>query len=386
MTDSSSTAATIGVVRERAPGERRVALVPEVVAGLCRAGLRIVVEAGAGAAAWFDDDAYAAAGATVASPEEVFHDAGVIVSVGPPQPQAPLRAGQTLIGLLEPGARLDLVRRWAVRGVTTLSLDGLPRTVSRAQAMDALTSQANVAGYKAAVLAADTFGGFFPMLTTAAGTSRPAAVLVLGTGVAGLQAIGTARRLGAVVSAYDVRPETREEVASLGARFLDLGLATGAGSGGYARALSAHERQAQQDALDEQVARFDVVITTARVPGRRPPVLVTANALKSMRPGCVAVDLAAGPLGGNIEGSVPDATVVTDNGVTLIGAGNLPSAMAPAASRAYARNIAAVLTHLMRDGVPAIDRADEITAALLLTDSGEVVNPDVARLLSKGVS
>jgi H+-translocating NAD(P) transhydrogenase subunit alpha len=306
--------------------------------------------------------------------------------VGPPQPQAPLRAGQTLIGLLEPGARLDLVRRWAVRGVTTLSLDGLPRTVSRAQAMDALTSQANVAGYKAAVLAADTFGGFFPMLTTAAGTSRPAAVLVLGTGVAGLQAIGTARRLGAVVSAYDVRPETREEVASLGARFLDLGLATGAGSGGYARALSAHERQAQQDALDEQVARFDVVITTARVPGRRPPVLVTANALKSMRPGCVAVDLAAGPLGGNIEGSVPDATVVTDNGVTLIGAGNLPSAMAPAASRAYARNIAAVLTHLMRDGVPAIDRADEITAALLLTDSGEVVNPDVARLLSKGVS
>ncbi len=354
----------IGVVRE-SPPERRVALVPEAVAGLSRAGMNIVVEAGAGAAAYLDDAAYAAAGATLASRGEVLHDAQVLVCVRPPD--EPLHAGQVLLGLLEPYERPELARGWAERGVTALDLSGLPRTLSRAQAMDALTSQANVAGYKAAVLAADIFGGFFPMLTTAAGTSRPAAVLVLGTGVAGLQAIGTARRLGAVVTGYDLRPQARDEVASLGAHFLDLGLPTAEGAGGYARALSTEEQLAQQQALDEQVARFDVVITTARVPGRRPPLLVTENAVKAMRPGSVAVDLAAGWQGGNIEGSVPDAIVITDNGVTLIGAGNLPSAMAPAASRAYARNIAAVLNHLIRDGAPVVDPTDEITAGLLLT-------------------
>ncbi len=372
----------IGIVRENAPGERRVALVPEVVARLTSAGTQVLVEAGAGGGAWFDDGAYAAAGATVVSRAELYDRAEVLVCVRPPDEAAPLRTAHTLVGLLEPYGRLAQVKAWAEQGVTTLSLDGLPRTLSRAQAMDALTSQANIAGYKAAVLAADTFGGFFPMLTTAAGTVKPATVLVLGTGVAGLQAISTARRLGAVVSAYDVRPETKTEVASLGARFLDLGGVTGSGAGGYARALSTSEQQAQRSALDEQVARFDAVITTARVPGRRPPVLVTGEALKAMRPGSVVVDLAAGPLGGNVEGSVPEKTTVTDGGVTLIGAGNLAASMAPAASRAYARNIAAVLAHLMPDGLPRIDLADEITAGLLLTYAGEVVHPAIAPLLS----
>src|SRR3954463_16270408 len=196
---------TIGVIRERAPGERRVALDPTAVARLCAAGSRILVETGAGAAAWFDDGAYAAAGATIASPESIHRDADVIVCVQPPDPATTFRTGQTIIGLLEPYGRIDQVCRWAEDGVTALSLDGLPRTLSRAQTMDALTSQASIAGYKAAVLAADPFGGFFPMLTTAAGTVKPAAVLVLGTGVAGLQAIATARRLGAVVTAFDVR-------------------------------------------------------------------------------------------------------------------------------------------------------------------------------------
>lgn len=365
----------VGVLAERAPGERRVALVPEVVSRLTAAGLHVLVETGAGAAAWYDDGGYTAAGASVVPGERVYAGADVLACVQAPAPDAPLRAGQLLLGLLDPYGRPDQVRRWIERGVTALALEGLPRTLSRAQSMDALTSQTNIAGYKAAVLAADTYGGFFPMLTTAAGTSKPAAVLVLGAGVAGLAAIGTARRLGAVVSAYDIRPETRTEVASVGARYLDLnqtggqagGATPGSGAGGYARALSADEAQAQQRALDEQVARFDVVITTAMVPGRRPPLLVTANGLKAMRPGSVVIDLAASPRGGNVAGSVPEATVVTEDGVTVIGASNLPAAMAPAASRAYARNIAAVLTHLIHDGRPVVDPADEITGSLLLT-------------------
>ena len=350
---------TVGVLRERAPGERRVALVPDVVARLTKAGASVLVEPGAGALAWFGDERYGWAGATLAPVDEICRDADVIVCVGPPGADIPLRAGRVVVGLL---GRAD---RLVERGVTALSLDRLPRTLSRAQSMDALTSQASVAGYKAVVLAADTYGGFFPMLTTAAGTTRPAAVLVLGTGVAGLQAIGTARRLGALVTGYDVRPEARDEVASMGARFLELPV-TAAGEGGYARELTDEERQAQQQALDEQVAGYDVVITTARVPGRRPPVLVTADALKGMTPGTVGVDLAAGPLGGNVEGAVPDATVVTGEGVTIVGAGDLAARMAPAASTAYARNIAALLTHLTRDGAVVIDPTDEITGALLV--------------------
>jgi NAD(P) transhydrogenase subunit alpha len=363
---------SVGVLRERSAGECRVALVPDSVRRLAGAGFDVVVEAGAGAAAWFDDDAYAAAGGRVMSREEVLRDADVLACVEPPEDTA-LHPDQVLIGLLTPARRPDLVARWAALGVTAVSLDRLPRTLSRAQSMDALTSQANIAGYRAAVLAAATYGGFFPMLVTAAGTSRPAAVLVLGAGVAGLQAIGTARRLGAIVTAYDVRPDSRGEVESVGARFLDLpGPVDAAGTGGYARSLTDEERRAQQAALDEQVSRFDVVITTAQVPGGRPPVLVTAECLKGLHPGAVVVDVASGPDGGNVEGSQPDRTIVTAEGVTVIGAGRLPSAMAPAASTAYARNIEALLAHLCPHGTPAIDLADEVTGAVVLTHEGVV--------------
>ncbi len=382
-------AITVGVIRERAPGERRVALVPDAV-GRLRPGSEgpaVLIEAGAGAGAWFDDDAYAEAGATVVPADELYERADVLLCVGPPALEdTPWpRPGRLLIGLLDALAEPARARRWAELGITAIGLDLLPRTLSRAQTMDALSSQANIAGYKAVLLAAAAYGGYFPMLTTAAGTMKPAGVLVLGTGVAGLQAIGTARRLGAVVTAYDVRPAAREEVESLGARFLDLGaVESAAGSGGYARELTETERQAQQQELARHIARSDVVITTARVPGRRPPVLVTADALKAMRPGSVVVDMAAGPRGGNVDGSVPDTTTVLGNGVTVIGAGNLPATMAPAASTAYARNITALLSYLLRGGEPAIDLADEVQAGVVITLDGAVVNPAVARLLDPG--
>ena len=232
--------------------------------------------------------------------------------------------------------------------------------------MDALTSQANVTGYKAALVAANAYGSYFPMLTTAAGTVKPATVLVLGAGVAGLQALGTARRLGAMVTGYDVRPEARAEVLSVGARFLDLAEGVQAsGAGGYARELTEDEHRAQQQALDAAIGGFDVVITTAAVPGRRPPLLVTEEALKGMHPGTVVVDTASGPLGGNVAQSTPDTTVTLPNGVIVIGAGNLASAMAPAASRAYARNIRATL-----DLLAEIDLDDEVTGAIVLTHDG----------------
>ena len=362
---------TVGAVRERAPGERRVALVPEAVTLLIRGGLDVLIETGAGAGAWFADADYADAGAAVVAPEELYARADAVLCVGPPDPESAesLRAGQTLIGLLEPLRHPALAGQLAERGVRTVSLDLLPRTLSRAQSMDALTSQANVAGYKAALVAADSYDRFFPMLTTAAGTMRPAQVLVLGAGVAGLQAIATARRLGAVVSAYDVRPAAREEVESLGARFIDIqhppGTGSGAGQGGYARELTEAEQQAQRAALDAHIARSDIVITTAQVPGRKPPLLVTADAVEAMKPGSVVVDLAASELGGNVEVSEPDKTQVLAGGVTVIGAGRLPSAMATAASTAYARNLVALLRHLVRDGELVVDPADEITGALM---------------------
>ena len=371
---------TVGVVRQDDAGERRVALVPESVARLAALGLGTVVQEGAGAAAWFPDAEYAAAGATVLPGQAVYERADVVVCVHPPE-GAPLRAGQLLLGLLQPLLQPALARRLAEAKVSAVSLDGLPRTLSRAQSMDALTSQANVAGYKAAVLAADLYGGYFPMLMTAAGTVRPASVLVLGAGVAGLQAIGTARRLGAVVTGYDVRQAARADIASTGASVLDLGTeATGAG--GSARELTAEEAAGQQDAMAAAVARFDVVITTAQVPGRTPPVLVTAEALAAMRPGSVVVDLAASDLGGNVVGSAPERTVVTDAGVTVVGAGNLAAAVPRAASTAYARNVVALLSHLVADGRIVFDPADEITAGVLVTHDGEVVHPAVRELLN----
>ncbi|WP_369221150.1 NAD(P) transhydrogenase subunit alpha [Streptomyces sp. R39] len=362
---------TVGAVRERAPGERRVALVPEAVTLLRRAGVDVLVETGAGSGAWFTDADYADAGATVVPPDELYARTDAVLCVAPPDPETAeaLRPGQTLIGLLEPLRHPDLAAGLHRRGVRTVSLDLLPRTLSRAQSMDALTSQANVAGYKAALLAADTYDRFLPMLTTAAGTMRPAQVLVLGAGVAGLQAVATARRLGAVVTAYDVRPASRGEVESLGARFLDIQSPAeqepDARRGGYARELTSEEQQAQRAALDAHIARSDIVITTAQVPGRKPPLLVTSAVLDRMHPGSVVVDLAASELGGNVEDSEPDKTDVLPNGVTLIGAGRLPSAMATAASTAYARNLVALLRHLVRDGALVLDPDDEITSALL---------------------
>jgi H+-translocating NAD(P) transhydrogenase subunit alpha len=375
----------VAVVKETAPGERRVALVPEAIAKLTGAGLEVLVETGAGDGAWFPDAAYAEAGAAVLSRAELAATADVILTVTRPGDAllAALRPGQAVFGMLNPLADPAFAADLAARGVTAVSLDGLPRTLPRAQSMDALTSQANVSGYKAALVAAAEFGRYFPLLITAAGTARPAKVLVLGTGVAGLQAIGTARRLGAVVSAYDVRPQTRTEVESLGASFIELtSVGPAAGEGGYARALTDEERQAQQAELIGHIARHDVVITTAQVPGRRPPLLLTDDAVKAMSTGSVVVDMGSGPLGGNVAGSVPGETVVTGNGVTIIGASNLAASVPTAASSAYARNITALLLHMVTDGTLAIDTGDEIQAGVVITHDGQVVQPATATLLA----
>jgi len=374
----------VAVVKETAPGERRVALAPETVPKLTAAGLEVLVEQGAGNAAWFPDSAYSEAGAAIVRTDDLYATADVILTVTrPDQAQlGKLRAGQTVVGMLSPLTDPQLAKDLADKQVTAVSLDGLPRTLSRAQSMDALTSQASVAGYKAVLLAAAAYGRFFPLLITAAGTARPAKLLVLGAGVAGLQAIGTARRLGAQVSGYDVRPASKGEVESLGAAFIELtSVGSAAGEGGYARELTADERQAQQEELTAHIARHDVVITTAQVPGRRPPLLITEDAVKAMAAGSVIVDMGASPLGGNVAGSVPGETVVTENGVTVIGAQNLPSTVPTASSNAYSRNISALLLHMVADGELKIDTSDEIQSGVVVTHDGQVVHPAVAKLL-----
>ena len=372
------------VVKETAPGERRVALVPDAIARLRPGGIDVLVESGAGDQAWLADAVYAEAGATIVSSAELYLTADVVLTVTKPTAamMGQLRKGQAIVGMLAPLTDPRLAAALAASGVTAISLDGLPRTLSRAQPMDALTSQSNVAGYKAVLVAAAEYGRFFPLLITAAGTARPARVLVLGTGVAGLQAIGTARRLGALVSGYDVRPSSKGEVESLGATFVELtSVGSAAGEGGYARELTTEERQAQQDELAGHIARHDVVITTAQVPGRRPPLLVTDDALKAMSAGSVIVDMGASALGGNVTGSVPGETVVTGNGVTIIGADNLPATVPTASSNAYSRNLAALLLHLTSDGALVIDPSDEIQAGVLITHDGRIIHPGVAALL-----
>jgi H+-translocating NAD(P) transhydrogenase subunit alpha len=376
----------VSVVKETAPGERRVALVPDAVARLAKAGLEILVEAGAGDGAWCTDDSYADAGASVVSRSDAL-SADIVLMVGSPDAAtvSALRPGQVLIGMLSPLTDSALTGALADAGVTALSLDMLPRTLPRAQPMDALSSQANIAGYKAALIAATEFGRFFPLLITAAGTARPASVLVLGVGVAGLQAIGTTRRLGAIVSAYDVRPETRTEAESVGATFIELtSVGPAAGEGGYARALTDDERLAQQEELASHIARHDVVITTAQVPGRRPPLLVTEDALKAMAAGSVVVDMGASALGGNVAGSEPGQTLVTENGVTIIGASGLPSRMAAAASAMYARNVSALLQYLITGGELALDPGDELQAGVIITRDGAVVHPALAQHTVEG--
>jgi NAD(P) transhydrogenase subunit alpha len=373
-----------GVVAETAPGERRVALVPDAVRRLVDAGFDVSVQAGAGSGAWLADAEYADAGATLADADGVRAASDVLLCVGPPD-YAGLRSGQAIIGLLQPLLTAPAMAELATRGVTAVSLDGLPRTLTRAQGMDALTSQANIAGYKAVLVAAEHFDRFFPLLITAAGTSKPAEVLVLGAGVAGLAAIGTARRLGAIVRGYDVRPASSEEIRSLGAQPIELtSVASGAGEGGYARQLTEEEQLAQQHELTGHISKHDIVITTAHVPGQRPPLMVTAAALAAMRPGSVVVDMGASALGGNVEGSRPGEVNVTAGGVTIVGAGDLASRMATAASTAYARNISALLQHLVADGALTIDLADEITAGVVITHDGRVVHPATAALLGNG--
>ncbi|HSR84668.1 MAG TPA: NAD(P) transhydrogenase subunit alpha [Streptosporangiaceae bacterium] len=367
----------VSVVKETAPGEHRVSLVPEAVVKLRAAGLEVLVQSGAGDGAWLTDDAYAEVGASIVSRADALA-ADAVLMVGRPDAAtvAALRPGQAVIGLLSPLTDPDLVRSLAEAGVVAVSIDMIPRTLPRAQPMDALSSQANIAGYKAALVAAAEFGRFFPLLITAAGTARPAKVLVLGIGVAGLQAIGTARRLGALVSAYDVRPETRTEAESVGATFIELStVGPAGGEGGYARALTDDERLAQQQELAGHIARHDVIITTAQVPGRRPPLLVTEDALKAMTAGSVVIDMGASVLGGNVAGSVPGQTVVTEHGVTIVGASALPSSMAPAASAMYARNISALLLYLVKDGQLALDLNDELRAGVVITSGGAVVHP-----------
>lgn len=352
---------TVGVVAESGPDERRVALVPKAVATLVSQDVAVVVESGAGERALLPDDLYTAAGATIGD----AWGCDVVVKVAPPTAAevARLRSGQTLVGFLAPRNADNQIGALRSAGVQAFAVEAIPR-ISRAQAMDALSSQGNVAGYKAVVLAASESTRFFPMLTTAAGTVKPATVLVLGVGVAGLQALATAKRLGARTTGYDVRPEVSDQVRSVGAQWLDLGI-DAAGEGGYARELTDEERAQQQKKLEEAIGNFDVVITTALVPGRPAPRLVTAAAVQGMKPGSVVVDL-AGETGGNCELTEPGQTVVK-HGVTIASPLNLPATMPEHASELYAKNITSLLELLIKDGALAPDFDDEVVAASCVT-------------------
>jgi NAD(P) transhydrogenase subunit alpha len=357
----------IGVPKETASGERRVALVPELVTKLTESGIDVVVEAGAGEAASFTDEAFREAGAELGDPWA----AEVVAKVRKPSNEelGRLREGQVLIGFLQPLTDQEGIERLASRGVTAFAMESIPR-ITRAQSMDALSSQATVSGYKAVVLAADRLPKFLPMLMTAAGTVAPAKVLVIGAGVAGLQAIATARRLGAVVSGFDVRPVVKEQVESLGAKFLELGVVGEETEGGYARELSEEEQRRQQEELEARIGDFDVVITTALIPGRPAPRLIPRSAIESMRPGSVIVDLAA-EAGGNAELTQPDEEVSHD-GVTILGPTNLPSSMPYHASQLYARNVSALVQHLAPERELKLDFEDEITAGACVTRKEEV--------------
>jgi H+-translocating NAD(P) transhydrogenase subunit alpha len=357
----------VGIPRETTQGERRVALVPESVGKLGAAGFDVVVETGAGDAASFPDSAYAEAGATLGDP----WGADGVVKVRKPSAaeRERLDPGQLLVGFLEPLSDAAGVEALAARGVTAFALESVPR-ITRAQSMDALSSQATVGGYKAALIAADRLPRFFPMLMTAAGTVPPAKVLVIGAGVAGLQAIATARRLGAVTTGFDVRPVVREQIESLGAHWLDLGVTGGETEGGYARELTPEEMQAQQQALEGRIADFDAVITTAAVPGRPAPKIIPASAVEAMRPGSVIVDLAA-ETGGNCELTEP-GEIVERAGVTLVGLKDIASSMPYHASTLYSRNVQALLLHLAPEGEPTLDWSDEITSGACVAGKQEV--------------
>lgn len=371
----------VGVLKETLPGERRVALVPAALPPLVSKGFEVHVEAGAGAAAGFTDQEYAAKGAKIAAArEEVIGAADVIVRVR--AGAAGLRAGQTVIGFFDPLSEPARAREFAAAGASAFAMELMPR-ITRAQSMDALSSMATVAGYKAVILAANSLPRLFPMLMTAAGTVAPAKVFIVGVGVAGLQAIATARRLGAVVHAYDVRPAVKEQVLSLGAKFVELPLEAGEAEdkGGYARAMDETFYQRQRELMKRVVQDSDVVITTAAVPGKKAPVLVTEDMVQGMAPGSVIVDLAA-ERGGNCEITVP-GEVVERHGVTIIGLLNLPSTAPYHASQLYARNVANFLLHIAGKGAIDFTSDDEILRETLVAHEGRVVHPRVKELLGE---
>jgi H+-translocating NAD(P) transhydrogenase subunit alpha len=361
----------VSVPKERATGERRVALVPEVVERLARQDVQVTVEAGAGDGAHQPDAAYQQAGATLGD----GWSGQVVAKVAPPTAEeiGKLTRGSVLVGFLQPLTATDTVRGLAEAGVTSFAMEAIPR-ITRAQSMDALSSQATVGGYRAALIAAQELPRFFPMLTTAAGTVRPAKVLVLGAGVAGLQAIATARRLGAIVQAFDVRSAVKEQIESLGARFLelDMGLEDAEAAGGYARQLTDEEQQKQRELLAEEIGKMDAVISTAAVPGRPAPLLVTEQAVKNMSPGSVIVDLAA-ETGGNCELTEPGQNVVKED-VTIVGPLNLASTMPDHASSLYARNVQSLLELMVKEGELALDFEDEIIKGACITRDGEIVH------------
>ena len=370
----------IGVPRETVPGEKRVAVTPEVASKLVKSGFVVTVEMGAGQAAGFSDTDYQAAGATIApTAAAALGDADAVLKVRRPvlnpatgtHEVALLKPNALLIGLLDPRGDQDGLRTIAQRGVTAASMELVPR-ITRAQMMDALSSQSTVAGYKAALLAANAIQRFFPMLMTAAGTIRPARVLVIGAGVAGLQAIATARRLGAVVEAFDTRPVVKEQVQSLGAQFVELDVAEhdAQDGGGYAKELAAEHIAREKQLIHDHASKADAVITTALVPGRRAPVLITAATVRAMRAGSAIVDLAA-EQGGNCELSQPGTTVV-DHGVTILAPLDLASQLAYDASAMYARNVAALLMHFSPKGTITLDFNDEITKAVVIAAQGEM--------------
>jgi len=372
----------VAVPREIEQGERRVALVPDTARMLVAAGLEVSVEAGAGAAANFTDAQYTEAGATVAvRAGTILLAADAVLKVQAPRESeiAVMRKNSLLISFLQPATQGDIVKSLASHGITAFSLELLPR-ISRAQSMDALSSQASASGYKAVLMAADKIGKLFPMMMTAAGTVAPTRVLVMGAGVAGLQAIATARRLGAVVSAYDVRPAVKEEVQSLGAMFIELPLEAQEGQGGYAKEQSEEFLNKQRQLIGEHIAKSDVLITTAAVPGRRAPLLVTGEMVRGMRPGSVIVDLAA-ETGGNVELTQPGKEVTVE-GVTIIGTRNVPSTMPVTTSQLFARNVANLLLHLVKNGALVLDFQDEITRAACVTYGGEIVNERAKQVVS----
>ncbi len=368
----------IAVPKEIKAGEKRVALVPDIISKLTKAGLEVVIESGAGLAAEFSDDQYAAAGAKIVT-GSVIHDADIIASVAPldPQRMAQVKKGAITISFLSPTTAVDSIEAAAQAGITAFSMELIPR-ISRAQSMDALTSQALCAGYKAALVAAELSPRFFPLLMTAAGTVTPANVVVLGAGVAGLQAIATAKRLGAVVSAYDVRPASADEVKSMGAKFITLELEALEGTGGYAREMTEDRAARQRELLTPYISAANVLITTAAVPGRPAPRLVTAEMISTMASGSIVVDLAS-ETGGNVEGTLPGEIVTTANGVRMWGGKDVPSQLAYHASMLFSRNVVNLLLLMTKDGVVTPDFSDEIIDAAAVTHNGARRSPELVK-------